>query len=254
MSELAVRLAPDVTPVFRGLPPHLVADIEMHNPSDRCLRAGSLVARLPGDERSYVVRIPGRVAPAAKARLRAHLTVDRSMLPGEYHASMRTQEGDRPIELRVFERPAIAAIPWTLGFVGAEGDSVEGSVFLENRGNIAYAIHPHNYVFFEEVDWLGRALVFALREAAPDEGYQKYLDRLLRELRTTMVHKAKADISADEDVLRPGSVVEARISLTLPAGLHKGRNYAAFFDIAGTRLRLELACTGSAISTVRRPR
>lgn len=254
MTPKAWQLPAGASPVFRGAPPLLVADIEIDNPGDRHVRPGKVLARLEGDERDYLIRIPGRLQPETKTRLHAHLIVDSSMAPGTYQASMLTQDGERPVELRVFERKSIVAIPSSIEFAGAAGAEVEADLFLENKGNVAFAIHSAGSVFFEEVDWVGRALVFAMRETGPDEGFARYQDRVFEELRTTMQHKTTVAIKASAKRLAPGASVEAKISMTLPTGLYKGRNYAAFFDIAGTRLRLGLACTGSAASPKRRPR
>lgn len=241
-------------PVFRGSPPLLVADVELDNPSDHRVRPGKLALRVDGDDRDYFVRIPSRLPPRRRAKLRVHLLVDRSMPPGSYRASIHTPEAASAVELRVFVRRTVSVIPRIISLAGASGDTVTADLFLENLGNVECVMERAGQVFFEEVDWLGRALVFALRESGPHESFPKYQDRVLGELRSSMPHTTSIAIDPGLKVLSPGESAEARLEMTLPQGLQKGRTYSAFLDLAGTRLRLELACTGSTHSRVRRSR
>jgi hypothetical protein len=254
MNTATWRLAGGATPIFRGMPPLLLADLDVHNLTGRRIRLGAVDARLAHSERRYRVRMPGRLEPDARAHVRARLRVECSIPPGTHQATIRVGDQDQPIELRVLESPVVVATPAILRVAGASGDVVEASLFLESRGNVAFTIQSARPVFFEETDWVGRALVDALRESDQKDGFQRYLDRFFHELRATMAHTTTVEISAPVRSLAPGAVVEVQLVMTLPAGLHKGRTYAAFLDICGARLNLELACNGSIGSNVRRRR
>jgi hypothetical protein len=254
MTAAAWRLEPHSPRVFIGAPPLLVADLQLHNPSNRHIHPGPATAKLPDEAHERSVRIPGRLPPETTSRLRAQLLVSRSMAPGIYRASMRAADGSHPIELRVLERRCISIKPQSVEFVAEAGKGVSADLYLENRGNVPVALNDTGSVFFEEVDWLGRALVFAMREVGEDESFDRYRDRVYHELRSTMQHKTSVSIDVKTKTLAPDAATDARISMTLPTGLYKGRNYAAFFDFAGVRLRLGISCTGGTASPKRRPR
>lgn len=254
MTAAAWRLAPDAPRVFIGVPPLLVAELELHNPGKRPVCPRHATAKLPDEAHDRPIRIPGRLPPEANARLRAQLLVDRTMAPGIYRASMRADDDTHPIELRVLERRSVSIKPQSVEFVAEAGQVVAADLYLENHGNVAVALHDAGSVFFEEVDWLGRALVFAMREVGEDESFDRYRDRVYHELRSTMQHKTSVEVEVKTRSLAPGAATNAKISMTLPTGLYKGRNYAAFFDFAGVRLRLGIGCTGGTASPKRRPR
>lgn len=240
--------------MFAGTPPRLGATLAFDNPGPKVQRIGGVTARLEDIGHEYPVRVFGLLPATGQARLRTQIVVDRGLPPGVYPAVITGPHGQYRAELHVFIRRAILATPSPILLCGAEGDEVHATLFLENRGNVPAAVHENALVFFEEVDWTGRSLVFAMREASPEEGHQAYLDRVFKELRSTMVHKTRVAIEAAAETLHPGESHQVKLSMTLPAGLHKGRNYAAFLDIAGTRIRLDLACDGTQISKTRRAR
>ena len=200
------------------------------------------------------MRLAARVAPKGHARLHGHVLVDRALAPGTYHGSIRLQEREEALELHVFERPSVAARPNAIFLTGAPEDEVESELHLSNRGNVTFAIGPVASIFFEEISWVGRALVFAMREADASEGAVRYLDRVFHELRSTMVSTTNVEVHSESKTLEPGAEAFIRVRFTLPKGLTKGRVYTATLSLGGADVYLELTCNGTRNSTKRRPR
>ena len=127
-------------------------------------------------------------------------------------------------------------------------------IVLESAATSRTGSRPRAVVFFEESYWVGRALVFALREADADEGVQRYLDRVVHELRATMAPTTTiVYLHPASEHLAPGQETMVRIAATLPVELAKGRTYVATFALAGTDVRIEIDVNGAANSTKRRP-
>jgi hypothetical protein len=54
--------------------------------------------------------------------------------------------------------------------------------------------------------------------------------------------------------LHPGETRETELEITLPADLHKGRNYFGSTPFMSGRLGFNVDCNGATNSTIRRPR
>ena len=240
--------------LFVGAPPVLAGALEVTNSTSDPISLRGIVAKLEGHERPFELRLHGRAAPKQRARLGGHLLVDGGMPAGTYRGTVHMFGREEPVEVRVLERPSARALPKAIYLTGASHDEVESEVLIENTGNVAFAIGPANSMFFEETYWLGRSLVYAMREANADDGAEKYLDRVVRELRTTMPGTTSVRVASDSKTLEPGAQALVRLTFELPTGLIKGRVYAASLTVAGAHIYVELTCNGAENSAKRRPR
>jgi len=240
--------------VFSGTPPLLSGEIELINEGEEKIAPKRLDAHFEPDSGIHAdLRVPGRLAAKSRTRVRAQFIVDRDTRPGTYHGSVRAGSQTTPATVHVYERRAATVAPSVLEFAGAPGDRVELHASITNHGNVTHTLAKTGIVFFEEANWVGRSLVFALREAAADEGVQRYLDRVLGELVHTMASTTTVAIAAPQRTLEPGAMLQLRLAFTLPDRLTKGRTYGTWLPIAGTRITFELLCNGTANSTLRRP-
>ena len=240
--------------VFSGTPPLLSGEIELINEGDEKIAPKRLEMHFDREQGIHAdLRVPGRFAANSRTRVRAQFVVDRDTLPGTYHGSVRAGSRTTPATVHVYERKAATVAPSILQFAGAPGDHVELHASLTNNGNVTHTLAKTGVIFFEEANWVGRSLVFALREASADEGVQRYLDRVLHELVQSMVGTTTVAISAPQRTLEPGGTLQLRLAFILPDRLAKGRTYGTWLPIAGTRITFELLCNGTANSTLRRP-
>lgn len=241
--------------VFSGTPPLLGGEIELINESDQRVAPKHLEAHFDREHGIHAdLRVPGRLAANSRTRVRAQLVIDRATPPGTYHASVRAGTQTAAATVHVYPSRGATVSPGVLQFSGASGDHIELAVSLTNRGNVTHTLPKTGVIFFEESNWVGRSLVFALREAAADEGVQPYLDRVLHELVGSMAGTTTVTIGAPQRTLEPGVTLHATLTFTLPERLAKGRTYDTWLAIAGTRITFELLCNGSANSLLRRPK
>lgn len=241
--------------VFSGAPPLLTGEVELVNDSDEKVVPKDLQAHFDQDQGIHVdLRVPVRLAPHSRMRVRAQCVVERETPPGTYRGSVRHGHEQTPTTVHVFERNATTVRPTVLHFAGAPGEHIEQHVFLTNNGNVTHTLSKRGVVFFEEANWVGRSLVFALREIAAEDGVQRYLDRVVKELVGSMASMTTVTIGAPHPTLKPGSTMEVKLAFDLPEQLTKGRTYGTWLNVAGAHITFELLCNGSANSTLRRPK
>jgi hypothetical protein len=239
-----------------GKPPLLVGALDYANDTPESVRLDRREASFrsaQGGEAHGSLRFVGRALPHARTRVPVHLMVGAGTPPGVYSTEVDVGGTVRPVEARVLERLGVRVVPNLVQLRAAAGERIEADLVVANEGNVEQTLPRHAVVFFEEANWVGRALVFALRDAEPDEGVQRYLDRVVRELCTTMAGTTTLDFDAPAAALQPGAETVVHLSATLPDALVKSRTYVAFFTFAGRLVHIEVAVNGAANSTKRRP-
>ncbi|MDP9106610.1 MAG: hypothetical protein M3N49_11845 [Candidatus Eremiobacteraeota bacterium] len=240
-----------------GKPPVLVGTLDHANDTDESIRLdrreASLRAADGGAEVRGSLRFIGRAHPKTRTRMPVHLVVDEGTPPGLYSTEIDVGGTTRPVEVRVLERLGVRVSPSLVQLRTAAGAKIDADLVVSNNGNVEQALPQRAVVFFEEANWVGRALVFALRDADAQEGVQRYLDRVVRELRTTMAGTTTLEFTAPVETLAPGAETVVHLSATLPDALVKARTYVAFYTFAGRLLHIEVVVNGAANSTKRRP-
>jgi hypothetical protein len=251
--------------IFRGKPPFLSGQLELINHSDEKLKvrairtgpAGPVSGTAKSKSASTVelgeIRLAARLLPGERVRVAAHLVVDPSTPPGSYAADLDLDRQRERMIVHVFEKHSVVLVPKTLELRGAPGDVLRHLLVVTNRGNVKHTFPEVALVHLEERDWFGRSLVYALRETAEDDGYQRYLDRVVREMRRTDMPPARVRIHSDVSELAPGATAEVELELTLPDRLIKGRSYTRTIPFMSTSLTFRVVCNGAAKSKKRRP-
>jgi len=266
--------------VLRGAPPRLKGDVALVNDSDEKLRVRTLAVRAaaasPGAATPDAKPLATRAATAAGAyaptlatnaslqlgvrlgprdttRVRASLTIDPHTPPGRYTIDAEGFAAGG-VELEVLERLDIELSPSRLELRGAPGETLAATVVASNRGNVPVAIPPLALVHLEERYWMGRSLVYVLREAGRETTHQAFLDRLLGELKATDTRPMTVEVKDGGGTLDPGASVTLHLQLQLPEELHKGRDYVRSISFMHARLYVAVTCDGAADSTKRRAR
>jgi len=262
--------------VLRGPPPHLKGDVSLVNESDEKLRVRTLAVRLAtpatGGTSPYAdgtttdgrpgapalaagasLQLGVRLAPRDSTRVRASLTIDRHTPPGRYTVDAEGFAAGG-VELEVLERLAVELSPPRLELRGAPGETLAATLVAYNRGNVPVAIPPLALVHLEERFWMGRSLVYVLREAGRDTTHQAFLDRLLGELKATDTRPMRVEVKEGGDTLDPGQTVTLHLQMQLPDELHKGRDYVRSISFMHARLFVAVTCDAATDSTKRRAR
>ncbi|OGB96094.1 MAG: hypothetical protein A3G35_00670 [candidate division NC10 bacterium RIFCSPLOWO2_12_FULL_66_18] len=245
--------------IFSGVPPMCAGDLELVNDSDEKVKVRAIpvvghrdraLERLGLSE----LRVGARLAPHDRTRVRAHFLLDPHTPPGTYTADLSCGGQREPVVVHVFERLGLQVEPDVIRLRGAGGDVLTTLVVVTNRGNVTETLRELALIFLEERNWVGRSLVYALRETKQDEGHQAYLDRLVHELRATLSRPARVTLRGGVSEIQPGETREVQLEITLPNELMKGRTYVGSTPFMSTELFFEVECNGANNSKKRRPR
>lgn len=245
--------------IMSGVPPMCSGELEIINTSDEKVKVRAIAA-IPTAREALAVRglgelrLAARMAPRDRARVHAHFLVDPYMPPGKYTADLACGDQREQVVVHVFEKREIRVAPDRLPFRGTGGDILSHVLLITNHGNVTHTVPPLALVHLEERDWVGRSLVYALRQMEEGEGHHAYLDRLVREMRATDQRPARVTFHAEPPEIHPGETREIRLEIALPETLIKGRTYVRVLPFMSTELLFEVECNGAPQSSKRRPR
>jgi uncharacterized membrane protein len=232
-------------------------DIELLNDSDQKVKVRA-IPLFNRDNSSALgaseLRVGTSLAPRERKRVPAHFLLDSHTPPGNYTVELSCGDQNETAVVHVFEKLGVQVEPDVIRVRGGGGDVVEALLVITNRGNISETLRELALVFLEEQNWVGRSLVYALRETKAEEGHQPYLDRVVGELRASISRPARVTLRGEISEIRPGERREVRVEIKLPDELIKGRIYEGSTAFMSSELFFEVECNGSSNSTKRRPR
>lgn len=245
--------------IFGGVPPICAGDLELINASDEKVKVRTIPVIGYKDSAASKfglaeLMVGVRLAPRDRTRARAHFILDPHTPPGTYTADISCGSQREPVVVHVWEKQSLRISPDEIRLRGAGGDLLSTLILITNEGNVTETMRDLALVFLEERNWVGRSLVYALRETGAEEGHQAYLDRLTREMRVTLARPARITRRSDDSELRPGETREVELEIALPAELIKGRAYFGQIPFMSGELFFEVECNGAQNSTKRRPR
>lgn len=243
--------------IFSGVPPMCLGEVDLVNESTEKVRlrripvVGHKHESLPGLGLAEL-RVLTPLPPQHRTRARAFFRVDPFTPPGTYRADLSCGDQHEPVVVHVWERRGLRIDPGEVRLRGAAGDRLTTLVVATNQGNVSETIRDVALVFLEEHDWVGRSAVFALRDTTEEDGHEAYLDRVVRELKATLVRPARIAVRAGESDLEPGETREIELDITLPDQLMKGRSYFGSTRFMSSKLIFKVECTAGAHSTTGR--
>lgn len=243
--------------IFSGFPPLCTGGIELVNDSDEKVKVRS-IAVVDRDKSAALgageLRVLASLPPRERKRVPAHFVLAPHTAPGSYTVDLSCGGQKETAIVHVFEKLGLQVEPDIIRLRGAGGDVVEAVAVITNRGNVSETLRDLALVFLEEQNWVGRSLVHALRETGAEEGHQSYLDRVVRELRSSIARPARVTLRGEISEIQPGERRELRLEIKLPDELVKGRSYEGSSAFMSGELSFEVECNGSSNSTKRRPR
>ncbi len=245
--------------IFSGLPPLCVGAIDLINESDEKVRVRRIPVLGHKDEALSSLgldelRVATPLPPRQRTRARAFFRVDPYTPPGTYTADLSCGDQHEKVIVRVWEKVSLRVDPGEIRLRGAAGETLSTIVVVRNEANTIQTHRDVALVFLEERNWIGRSLVFALRETKEEEGHQACLDRVLHELKISLARPARVMVRTEFSELHPGETRELDVEITLPAELVKGRMYFGSTNFMGGKLNFKVECNGPQNSTKRRPR
>ncbi len=245
---------------FVGRPGECVGELTFSNPTNDKVKIRRINLEAISDKRrktptleSAELSMQLRLQPHSVGVTKALLEFDPRTAPGEYEVKCCCGDQTEVIKVQVLENPALAVNPTHTLLRGASGDTLTCRVRIENPGNVPMQVSDAGMIWLRERNWIGRTLVYSLREAAEDDNYEAFANRLFRDFKQSMVPPASVRLEPKQDeLLAPGDGIDKTLTLTAPPGLEKGRTYLGFIKINMTRIWLELYCNGSPNSAKRR--
>jgi hypothetical protein len=243
--------------IFSGVPPLCVGAVDLINDSDEKVRVRRIPVVGHKDQASSSLglnelRVTTPLLPHQRTRARAFFRLHPYTPPGTYTAHLSCGSQQVPVTVHVWERAGVQVDPGQIRLCGEAGETLSTMVVVTNDSNIARSHREVALVFLEERNWIGRSLVFALRETKEDEGHQACLDRVVHELKISLARPARVTIRTDFSELQPGEKVEVELDIALPAELVKGRTYFGSTKFMGGKLNFLVDCNGAGNSTKRR--
>lgn len=266
--EGALRLG-DGPVLFSGTPPVLRGEVALVNTSVQDLKVRAIATSAPPAPARKAaarpaagpttvfgeVRMTAKLPGGAAARVPARLRVDPHTPAGRYTTALEVDGRQVEAVVQVFERDAVRLQPRPIYLRGVAGETLVQPMVLTNLGNVIHTVPAGGMVHLGEKDWIGRSLVYALRETEVDHDHTHYLDQVFREVRATLPAPARFTTKAAGDgALPPGATLEIQLELTVPEGLVKGRTYVGRTTFLGTGLGFKVDCIGTAKTVKRRPR
>jgi hypothetical protein len=241
---------------FYGPPKECQGQLTLVNTSDSKVKVRNLMTqpttRLRKDWYALKpthITLAARLQPHSQSCVMSSLKVPIDTTPGNYQASILCGQQKTPIEVIVLENREIMIEPRHFSLRGTSGETVSFQLAITNLGNVPITLGDVGMVWFREQDWIGRTLVYALRETAPNESLEEFGNRLLHRFHDEIVPTAKVQFEPSKiNALPAGKSTSRTLSLALPVGLKKGRRYLGFIKINEERIWLEVYCTPSTLA------
>lgn len=241
---------------FSGPPSHCVGELTLVNDSSAKVKVRRLTSMAPARIRKgrealadACLRLEARLPPHREVTVNATLDVDPRTPPGRYQTTLVCGRQKEQVEVEIEPDPDLEIQPNHLRLLGRSGERLVQTLRLHNRGNLPINLGDVAMVWLRERDWIGRTLVYSLRETSPEDNYEDFANRLLQNFRASLVVPARISLTP-ATVLAPGEQLERSLALTLPRDIRKGRQYRGFIKINEYRIWMELHCTGESKGAV----
>lgn len=239
---------------FYGTPHDCRGELTFVNTSDAKVKIRSLQTQAPSRTRKECHALaPSEIAVAVRIQPRSQTCTTASMQlapdtpPGQYQAIMLCGAQNVPVDIQVTAYHELALEPNHISVHAASGETIRWQLSLQNLGNVPLELGDVGMVWLREQNWIGRTLVYTLRETSEEETYEDFLNHLLHSFHDEMIPPARVLFEpAKIFTLGAGKHIVRNLSMTIPPGLKKGRRYAGFIKINDSRIWLELYCTGNA--------
>ena len=247
---------------FYGTPNDCQGKLTVINQSNNKVKVRTLSTQNPTRQRKNIgllkptsIMLSARIPPHSEVQAIASLQLPAHTAPGQYQAAVICGKQKVPIEIKILEHREMLIEPSHIRVQGECGELIHSKLTITNQGNVPLNIKDVGMVWLREHDWVGRTLVYTIRETDPKDSLNDFGNRLLQTFRDEIIPPAKIKFSPTNhqkeaiDTLTPGNAVERTLNLTLPTALKKGRRYLGFIKINESRIWLEVYCSGSRSTT-----
>jgi hypothetical protein len=232
--------------VLSGRPPHLEGIVELTNRSARRLEVGAIA--LHGlNLKSHPGPVPEAVAafarldPNERASVRMRLTLDPTLPAGRYGAHLSCGAQHEEIVIEVLENITLSVNPAGVSISAAPGQKIKFQVFVSNRGNVATTPQAPDSIYLNEDRDVLEVASQVAKESGKD-GFQKFLDRFLREWADGVAGPAAVHVKPRRTTLHPGETKEVEVEVDLPDDMRRKRVYKGKIRFRNAAFALEVDC------------
>jgi hypothetical protein len=243
--------------VFTGVPRACQGYVELINRSAEVIEPRSIaITHLDPSARQKqlpsAIRVSVRLEPHQHLQVPIEVALDPTTPPGTYKGQLSFGSQREDVVINVLESWDLRFVPQSLAVKAGAGAKVARRILVTNCGNIEFTPPASVSVFVDQNLDFGRHLNTALKEAG-NEGYQKFLDRFVRELADDAVSNATVQFKCEKaSSIHPGETRQVELQIQLPEDLKMNRVYKGAMKFGNTKLLLEVECTGASDVSPRR--
>ncbi len=198
------------------------------------LEPGSGHGRLP-----TAARVSARLGPHQRLRVPIEVTLDPATPSGSYTGWLSCGSQREDVVVKVLENWDLRIVPQTVAIKASANETVALQIFITNLGNIEFTLPSPVSLYLEHDLEIGRHLSAALK-AAGTEGFEKFLDRFVRELASGAVGAATVKFKPEGAGLHVGETKPVELQIHLPEDLQDNRVYRGTIKLRNARLVLEV--------------
>ncbi len=241
------------TAKFCGIPNECLGELTLVNTSDAKVKVRALMTQEPSRAakdtlalKPSQISLYARVPPHSETQTLAALHLPSDTAPGQYRGTVLCGKHKHPIDVKILEHRESIIEPGHSRLRGESGETVSCQISITNLGNVDLELGDVGMVWLREFDWVGRTLVYTLRETTEGDSYEDYATRLVQHFRKDIIPPARIQFEPTAiRAIAAGKTLLRTFSLILPPGLKKGRRYLGFIKINEKRIWLEVFCTGN---------
>ena len=238
--------------IFYGIPSECRGQLKLINTSGAKVKIRSLATDAPTKKRKSTpslkpskINLFARIKANSEACVTAELELPHGTAPGQYQASIPCGKHKHPIDVTILEHHELLISPNHIRLKGESGDTVSYQITISNLGNVALEFGDVGIVWLREQNWVGRTLVYTLRDTTAEDSFEDFENHLLQNFRKDIIPPARIQFEpAKINAISAGETLIRKLTLTLPPGLMKGRRYLGFIKINENRIWLEVYCSG----------
>lgn len=244
---------------LKGSPPKCVGRIRVINEGPETVKVsdvkvGDLDFGTPTLHKPERIKTLARLRPRSGATVIAQCEIHPHTPPGLYEGYVYVGEQREKLVVHVRARHRVRLVPSRISIQGIRARQVTSDLYIRNEGNVPFRIPEKLGAPLEEDnrDRVHRGIVVGLAEAG-EEGYEPFLNKLVKHLANTQGPPVDVDVSCDDPYLPPGQTRKVELQIHVPSKLDRSKRYLALLLLDNTRLTLEIEEVGSSSKKTGRP-
>jgi hypothetical protein len=229
-----------------GRPPFLEGVVELINNTERDQEITAIPLRKMALE-SQRGPVPGHVTilaqlgPHGRTRTTMRLTLDPATPPGRYEAELFCGAQTERVLIHVLPNWQLRIIPEAISVATSAGERLGLQVVVINQGNMELKLPATQSVDLDDTRGLFHLADVVVRQVGK-EGFNKFLDRFVRDWAEEAVDPAVIHIRRGDQIIRPGETTEFELALQLPENMKPGRDYKGKIQFKNASVSLEIEC------------